>query len=145
MPKNKSLKIIIDTNLWIIFIISDKLKNLDELLFSKKIKLMFSEELVLELQHTFRKPKLEKYFVNTTVEHILEIFEDYIELIEVQSEISICRDPYDNFLLGLAKDSKADYLITGDKDLLEIDIFNKTKIINFYTFLNELKTFDNKK
>lgn len=54
--------------------------------FQKK-KLMFSEELVLELQHTFRKPKLEKYFVNTTVEHILEIFEDYIELIEVRSEI----------------------------------------------------------
>ena len=40
----------------------------------------------------------------------------------------MCRDPNDDFLLILAKDGKADYLITGDKDLLILNPFNKTKI-----------------
>jgi hypothetical protein len=34
-----------------------------------------------------------------------------------------------NFLLSLAKDSNADYLITGDNDLLIIEQFYNCKII----------------
>jgi putative PIN family toxin of toxin-antitoxin system len=34
--------------------------------------------------------------------------------------IKLCRDLSDNKYLDLAKSSRADYLITGDKDLLEI-------------------------
>ena len=49
-------------------------------------------------------------------------------LIETKSKINVCRDPNDDFLLILAKDGKADYLITGDKDLLILNPFNKTKI-----------------
>jgi len=35
----------------------------------------------------------------------------------------------DNFLLALARDGKADYLITGDNDLLIMETFEKTEII----------------
>jgi predicted nucleic acid-binding protein len=52
---------------------------------------------------------------------------------------SICRDVRDNFLLALAKDSKADYLITGDKVLLELKNFNKTKITTISSFFEEMK------
>lgn len=45
--------------------------------------------------------------------------------------ISICRDDDDNHLLALAKKSNADYIITGDKDLLDINKFEKTRIIRF--------------
>ncbi|MFN8431438.1 MAG: putative toxin-antitoxin system toxin component, PIN family [Spirosomataceae bacterium] len=41
----------------------------------------------------------------------------------------------DNFLLSLAVDSMADYLITGDKDLLELVNINKTKILTMSQFL----------
>jgi len=37
-------------------------------------------------------------------------------------------------LLSLSIDSKADYLITGDHDLLELKIFNKTKILTITEF-----------
>jgi hypothetical protein len=55
-------------------------------------------------------------------------------LIEIASTVEICRDEKDNFLLALAKDSKADFLITGDKDLLVLNVFENTKILTFTEF-----------
>ena len=60
---------------------------------------------------------------------MLLAFEPFIDLIEVESQISICRDSNDDFLLSLCKDGNVDYLITGDKDLLDLKKFGKTKII----------------
>ena len=60
MAKNRTIKIIIDTNLWISFIISNKITLLDELLFSKKIKILFSTELLDEIAGTISKPKLKR-------------------------------------------------------------------------------------
>ena len=69
---------------------------------------------------------------------MLSYFEPFIDLIEVESVVNICRDIKDNFLLALAKDGNADYLLTGDKDLLVIKKFGKTKITTIVDFL-ELK------
>ncbi|MDQ6902016.1 MAG: putative toxin-antitoxin system toxin component, PIN family [Bacteroidota bacterium] len=60
--KNKSLKLIIDTNLWISFIISNKQKLFDSLLFGAKARMLFSTELIAEIQSTITKPKLKKHF-----------------------------------------------------------------------------------
>ena len=56
----------------------------------------------------------------------------------VNSEITICRDSKDNFLLALAKDAGADFLITGDKDLLSLKTFGNTKIISLNEFVKQL-------
>lgn len=45
---------------------------------------------------------------------------EHAEHIEVKSVITACRDEKDNFLLSLAVDGKADFLITGDDDLLTL-------------------------
>jgi len=67
------------------------------------------------------------------------LFDKYGKLIEVSSKINECRDSKDNFLLNLAVDSKADYLITGDNDLLIIKKIKKTKIINWTDFTKKIK------
>jgi putative PIN family toxin of toxin-antitoxin system len=41
----------------------------------------------------------------------------------------VCRDPDDNQILACANAAKADYLVTGDYDLLELKEFNKLRII----------------
>jgi uncharacterized protein len=55
--------------------------------------------------------------------------------VEVKENVTICRDPKDNFLLALAQTSKATHLITGDKDLLSLKSFGKTKILTIAAFL----------
>jgi putative PIN family toxin of toxin-antitoxin system len=139
MPKSDVLKLVIDTNLWISFIISKKLIQLEPILLSKNCKILFSSELIDELQATISKPKLQKHFPENALEEMLNVFDEYIDFINVKSKVQICRDPNDDFLLALAKDGKANFLLTGDKDLLEIGTFFETSIINFTDFIETLK------
>ncbi len=79
------------------------------------------------------------HFGSYALEDMLFQFEPFIEIIDVKSVISICRDSNDNFLLALAKDGQADFLLTGDKDVLELENFGKAKIITMALFLELMK------
>lgn len=131
----RNKKIILDTNLWISFLISNKFSQIDKLIENKKIILIFSNELLEEFIDVVSRPKFKKYFSKKDIEKILEYFEQFGELVKVKSEIKICRDEKDNFLLNLSVDSKADYLITGDKDLLILEKIEDTKIKTFSEFI----------
>jgi putative PIN family toxin of toxin-antitoxin system len=50
--------------------------------------------------------------------------------IETEQTRGICRDPSDDPILAGALACRADYLVTGDKDLLEIRTIGRTKIIS---------------
>ncbi len=139
MPKNKTFRLVVDTNLWISFLISNRQRQLDSLLISGKAQLLFSAELLDEINTTAGKSKLRKYFAANAVEEMLFNLEAYIDLVAVKSKINLCRDSKDNFLLALAKDGKADFLLTGDNDLLELHNFGKTKIVTLTNFLAEMK------
>ncbi|HZV69055.1 MAG TPA: putative toxin-antitoxin system toxin component, PIN family [Saprospiraceae bacterium] len=140
MPRNRKLRIILDTNIWISFLISNRQNNFDLLLKQSKAEILFSTELLNEIKDTIEKPKLKKYFSSNSMEEMLNAFEVYIVLVSVSTTVSICRDPKDNFLLSLALDGKADYLLTGDKDLLSMKTYKKTKIISITSFVNNLKS-----
>ena len=49
---------------------------------------------------------------------------------QIQDIPDICRDSKDNFLLGLCSVGSADFLVTGDMDLLELLEYQGTRIIN---------------
>jgi len=132
MPK--SIKIIIDTNLWISFLLTKQFDFLDSLLTKRKVKLVFSDELLAEFLEVVKRPKLSKYFIESDLEQLIELINQYAEFYTVNSNVEICRDEKDNFLLALAIESKADYLITGDKDLLIIQKIENTEIVTIATY-----------
>jgi hypothetical protein len=131
----KNKKIILDTNLWISFLISKKFSQIEKLILNKKVILIFSNELLEEFIDVVNRPKFEKYFSRKDIEKILEYFDQFGKLVKVTSDINICREEKDNFLLNLSVDSKADYLITGDKDLLILEKIDNTKILAFSEFI----------
>ena len=128
--------IIIDTNLWVSFLIAKDFNKLDLLIRRKAVKLLFSQNLLEEVVKVLARPKFIKYFSNDEVILLLKFFEDYGELVEVNSNLTLCRDSKDDFLLNLAIDGNADYLITGDKDLLILKEIKITKILTFSQFIN---------
>ena len=132
-------RLILDTNLWISYLISSRLLAIDRLLEEKKIVLLFSPESLQEFIEVVRRPKFEKFFSEEDVKELLILFDHFGELVKVESEVEVCRDPNDNFLLSLAKDGQADFLITGDKDLLVIQEFEGTRIVTFKEFEEEIK------
>lgn len=130
------MRLILDTNLWISFLISSKYERLDELLNSQKCRLLFSQELLEEFVAVVKRPKLRKYISQDELEDLLETIDEVAEFVNVTSKISDCRDPKDNFLLSLAVDGKANYLLTGDKDLLVLKKIGDTEIRTISEFFD---------
>jgi uncharacterized protein len=135
----KSKKVILDTNLWISFLISRDFSFLDNYIETGKIRLIFSEELFSEFILVTERPKFKKYFAESDIKHLIRIIDRFGILVQVTTEINRCRDIKDNFLLSLAIDSSADYLVTGDNDLIELEHINKTKIITIQGLRDALK------
>jgi hypothetical protein len=125
----RSKKVILDTNLWISFLITKNYNFIDKFVENKRVTLIFSKELIQEFLTVATRPKFQKYFTDQDIQKLLRSFDNFAKIIETTSNIEICRDFKDNFLLNLAIDSKADFLVTGDNDLLELKRIEKTKIL----------------
>ena len=135
----RSKKVILDTNLWISFLISKKFKDIDNLIDKRKLILIFSQESIEEFLTVAKRPKFKRYFSDNDLKELLQHFDKYGKLVKVKAIISDCRDYKDNFLLSLAVESKADFLVTGDTDLLILKNIKKTIICTWIEFLDKLK------
>ena len=61
MPKRRD-RVILDTNLWISFLINKDFSRLDRIINDKKVVLLYSQELIEEFIEVARRPKFKKYF-----------------------------------------------------------------------------------
>ena len=136
MPKQKD-RVIIDTNLWISFLLTKDFSKFDSIIADYEIMLLFSEELVSEIIEVTQRTKFRKYFKLEDVESLMLMIKTRAIFVDVTSEIHKCRDPKDNFLLSLSMDGNATHLLTGDKDLLILKRFGQTKIIKIAEYLGE--------
>jgi putative PIN family toxin of toxin-antitoxin system len=64
-------------------------------------------------------------------------FTSRAKLVHPTKRLSICRDPEDNMLLECCLEAKANFLITGDKDLLSIEAPSGLKILSPDNFIKE--------
>ena len=131
--------IILDTNWYISYLIKSADGRLTKILNEENINLIVSDKLIEELRLKVRSKKFRKYFTIDEAEKFIELLQSVAVQCNPTSLIGICRDPKDNFLLALAKDSLADFLITGDNDLLILKQFENTVILTLTEFLNHLK------
>jgi len=139
MPKRKKYKVIIDTNIWISYLIGKKLHDLTDLIIDKEIDLITSDQIFKEIELVTKRPKLRKYFPKERVQELIEFLKIIGKNVTIKSDINICQDPKDNFLLSLSKDSSADFLITGDNDLLRVKKIGKTEIVNYNRFESKIR------
>ena len=135
MPPNK-IRVVIDTNIWISFLIGKTITpGFNKLLANKRFEILSSNELYEELKEVIFRPKFSKYITPPAAEYFLQLFSVATLQINVVSIVSISTDTDDNFLLALAKDGKAHFLITGDKPhLLKLHKFENIQVITFADF-----------
>lgn len=133
------MKIIIDTNLWISFTIGKRLSALRSLLKNKRIEIYVCTELINEYKDVVQRPKLKKYIHSEDVSATLELIDLYCYCIDIKEQaISPIRDSKDLYLLSLADTVKANYIVSGDNDLLVLKKHNNTHILDFNTFISML-------
>jgi putative PIN family toxin of toxin-antitoxin system len=133
---SKSYSIIIDTNIWISFLIGKDLRGLQNYIDSQNIKIITCNEQLCELAKVFQKPKLKKYFTKEQITGFFELSDESSDSVNILTKTEICRDPKENYLASLALDSKADFLITGDMDLLVLCKIDETIVLKYTDFNN---------
>lgn len=100
--------------------------------------ILMSVPVLLELAEVLNRNKFEKYLTHDErMRFMVGLMKD-AEMVEISETIKICRDANDNMLLELAVSGDAEYLITGDKDLLALNPFRGVKIIPPRVFLDKL-------
>ena len=136
MKNGKEVRVIVDTNIWISFLIGRKMSRLMTVLTHPEIQLVFSKELLEELYGVTQRKKFTKYFsAAEKVDELMTYLQTIGKVYELPYDIpSRCRDIKDDFLLELAVQSDADFLITGDNDLLVIAKIEHCRIVSIMEF-----------
>ncbi len=98
--------------------------------------ILYSEETLLELNQVLSRKKFIKYFAIEEKQAFIFKLLEKAELVEIEESINICRDPKDDKFLELAFSGKADFIITGDQDLLVLNPFRNIEIITANDFLS---------
>jgi uncharacterized protein len=134
------MKVLLDTNIVIAaFAVRGLCESLFELCLDSH-EIIFSDELLEEIARNLsKKIKLDQQVISG-IERLLRDNTAIFKPAEVSADA--CRDPNDLHVLGLAKSGKADYIITGDEDLLSLEKFEACKIVSprqFWTILHDEK------
>jgi len=85
--QKKVSRIIIDTNLWISFLLTIDFSNLDEIIFSRQGTLVFSQELLDEFLEVARRPKFRRFFSISDIEVMLETIDEFADFEIVKTKL----------------------------------------------------------
>lgn len=128
------LKAVVDTNIFVSSALGSKnARKIIEVLADNKFTFMSSPYLFNELTHVLKRKNFN--FQKTKVDKILTFVKLNAVFVIPKNKISICRDPKDNPILECAVAGEADFIITGDNDLLTLDKFKDISIVKSADFL----------
>ena len=94
-----------------------------------------SSAVLSEVEEVLFRPKFDRYVTQFERRFFLSNFLKMVEFVAVGEVIQVCRDPKDDKILALALSGKAEYIVTGDRDLLVLNCFQGIKIITIEQFL----------
>lgn len=90
---------------------------------------------MLELVDVIERPKFDAYLHLDERREFVRQLVNIAEFVPVTSTIRACRDPKDDKFLELAVAGNADFIVTGDGDLLALDPFEGIAVITPARFL----------
>ena len=135
------MKIVIDANLFASALIKPESNpgRILDLVKQNQVELILSPAIIREIKRILLYPRLQKYH-HKTVQEIDAYFEDVLMfawIVEGEKTVDIIKDdPSDNKYLACAYEGEADYIVSGDNHLLDLETYQGIAIIKANTFLN---------
>jgi len=107
----------------------------------ERFVLLLSPPILDEISRVLRSPRLRRLIRLTTAE-----LNGLIESLLFDAELTpgrlavdvVTRDPSDNMFLGCAVEGRAEYIVSGDKDLLTLGSYQGIRIVRATEFLRIL-------
>ena len=133
-------RIVIDTNILLSGIFFEKGNEAETLrhVLEERVRLQESLETLEELREALHRPKFQLSLLEALAIFQLILSRSEIILNALEAEVK-CRDPDDQKFLDCAHTARADYLVTGDRDLLDIGTVGRTSIITSAQLVERLK------
>ena len=130
------MKVVIDTNVIVSYILGSSKSpfKIWQLVLTDKIIPLLSIELFQEIAETLHYPKLQKYIDTKRKTEVLSSLSLLINT-QITTSIDIVRDQDDNKILEIAISGNAQYIVTGDNDLLTLREYQGIKIMKPTDFL----------
>lgn len=122
------MKVVIDTNVMVSASFGGNPQKVIDLLERKEFTLCISEPIVGEYVEVFQRFKNPKF----SIEKLLLYCEraEAVSLAEATITLHVVeKDPDDNKFIECAVELNADYIVTGDKALLEVSKYHNTLIV----------------
>lgn len=92
-------------------------------------EVLLSIELIEELNEVLGRERFNRYVTSEAREEFLEALVERSVLVEIIENVQECRDPKDDKVLELALNGEAQYIISGDRDLLVLHPFRGVVVI----------------
>ena len=133
----RPVRVVCDTNVLVSALIgSPTNQKIFNLFRQGRIILLFSKETLLELAEVLNRREFK--IPPSDIRSLFRLIRRRAELISRLQVISRCRDPKDDVVLATAFSGKADFLVTGDKDILAVKSPMKPRIVTPSQFIERL-------
>lgn len=140
----RKLRAVVDTNLFIsgIFAKDSPPAKLQNLWIKQEFELATSIEILKEASRVLQYPKIQKRF-HPDKEEIRRFFRLVFRKAVITKGLytvdKIADDPDDNMFLTCAVEAKADFVVSGDKHLLNVKEFQGIRIVDVEQFMEKLR------
>lgn len=130
------VKAVVDTNIWISALLNaGGPRKITELIEPGFFTPVVSKEIIEELVTVVNRPRLAAKIQEERTSRLIALIRKTAIIVEFSEIPKVSRDPKDDVFLACAMASSADYLVTGDKDLLCLKEHGKTRIVSPAAFL----------
>ena len=123
-------RVVLDTNVIVSAVISKgKPRELLNRGIESRFSLVISESILKEIETVLRRPKF-KTNEGEAQRIILAVMQSG-DMVRVESDFRVIEnDPGDNMILNAAHDGRANFIVTGDKDILRLKNFKGIRILS---------------
>lgn len=129
------MKIILDCNIWISFLIGHKAQWVQRILTDLRFDVYACDELLEEIHNVSSRDKIRARVSDEELDDFFRIIYAFCRIVKIEQKAqSEIRDPKDLYLLSLAESIGADFVISGDADLLDLKQHKQTKMLKLADF-----------
>ncbi|MFY3740845.1 MAG: hypothetical protein HMLIMOIP_001290 [Candidatus Nitrosomirales archaeon] len=135
------MKIVLDTNVLVSALIKEGAPRrlVFRIIKSKKHQLITSEEILEEFVMVANEARIQRYVVQQDIADFLHNIATAAKILHTTSSFSVIeQDPDDDVILRTAYDARASYIVSGDRHLLQLRRFRRTRIVEVEEMLRIL-------
>lgn len=135
------LHAVFDTNVLVSALIKrGKPRELWDAMLDGKVRLAISNELLAEFDEVIERPEFDRYVNKHRIARFRRVLLQKARVSQITARFhQVTDDPDDNMILETAHSTRANYIVTGDSDLLKLKRFRRIKIITVEQALRILR------